>query len=1255
MTDAVVRALAAHIPRYIASEIRARGLAGLAGVPLRREAAVLFCDVSGFTPLSEALGRHGKEGTESLTSILNGYFQILIGVLERWGGDVVKFGGDAVTVLFERIGDETLSGAFQRACACSLDIFETLGGTKTAPTPWGEFTLSLKIGASAGSCLAGVLGDPASRLEHILAGEALDRMAEAEHRARPGWTVVDTRLPFLGSLGLRLEPMEMEFARLLGMEDRPDRPPIPLKMNPEVAHVRPFLLPAVWGQVEAGTAALLSEHRRVATVFVAFPGLDYGDDASLSRLDAYFRRVAQLLAGYGGSFNRMDMGDKGSKFLCFFGAPESYENNEERAVAFSLALRDLERELPWLGAQQAGISTGTAYCGVMGSLRRQEYTVMGDAVNVAARLMSAAGTDQTLATEEVRQATPDKFRWGPYRELAVKGKAHPLKVSSPVSFQRRKQPRAVQPHIGFVGRKQEIRALHASLGRISKGVPQPPLLISGESGMGKTALIETFLAQACASGCGTALGACPPVAAVPFQPWTQAFGSLLSAEGKGREAMETFWLKLLPDQGEFLGLGLDFLGYSVALSPQARSLGPQERQEKVVDLLARTLQALARRSPVVVALDDLHAADVGSLRLLAEIPPRTSGERVLFLGAARPGFQPPLRCREVLLTGLATPEVVEFALAFLKGKRAPEELLHLLGVRSGGNPLFLQEVLQHASDSGAITRDKEGRISWEGGEGGSLPGSMEGLLLARMDRLPLETRNVLKVASCLGATFDIPLLHAVFKPPASEEALRKRLAALETLGLRRGEGEHASTYAFSHASLREAAYGSVLLANRKAIHLSAAEALVARGDEPGRTALLAFHFGAAEAWDRAIPYGLGAAKEFHNRYDFATALDQYTKVETWAERAGASLATDDLLHIAECAITCAENIRALELLGRIQEAPGLSSKDRLRAGQLLLRILDGTGEYGECLNQSRLLMEQAKLQGATEFILEAYRYIISSLFRLGKLREAEEVLKDALKDAGSLHGEDYFGPLMILEAGIYLQRGDFAPSIVHYREALSWAEARGHYPTALQAHLGMANALREQGEISESSQSAKSALEKAKLIGARMNILGSATALATALNWSNRHGEALDILEDVARYADEARLPYAVCVYWNQLGVTSYFLGNHRKAISYYRRCRNLARKNRILQWLSMATYNIADAWNALGQPHRAMREYRLAVRGFRLVEDVSSFVQASKELAALLREHFPQSEVEKFQKWLGTLLRRWGRDDLLAQVFPAP
>ena len=932
-------------------------------------------------------------------------------------------------------------------------------------------------------------------------------------------------------------------------------------------------------------------------------------------------------------------------------APESHENNEERAVAFALALRELERELPWLGAQRAGISTGTAYCGIMGSADRQEYTVMGDAVNVAARLMAAAGEDRVLATEGIRQATSDKFRWGAFRELTVKGKAQSLKVSTPVSFQRRKQPRAVQAQLGFVGRTPELELLHAARKRAAKGTPSPPVVLLAESGSGKTALLETFLAQAFAAGAVTALGTCPPVAAIPFQPWVQALGALLSEKGKGRDAIEDFWLSLLPDQREFISLGLDFLGYSAALSPQARSLGPQERQEKVVDLLVRTLQALAARKTVVLALDDLHAADVGSLRLLAEIPPRLTGGGVLFLGAARPGFQPPLRCRELVLKGLDSQEVEEFTLAFLRAKRVPSEFLGLVAARSAGNPLFLLEVLQHVSDAGAISRDKEGRIVWDGSKTDSLPGSVEGLLLARMDRLPLETRNTLKVASCLGPSFDLDLLRAVFVPPTLEEPLRARLDALEALGLRKGEGEHASTYTFSHTSLREAAYGSILLSNRRDIHLAAGEALVGQGEGLPNPALLAFHFGAAEAWDRAIPFGLAAAKAFRDRYDFATALDQYTKVETWAEKSGATLGVQDLLHIAECAITCSENGRALEILGRTQESASLLPDDRIESGQLLLRILDSTGEYEECLRQARSLQGEADSQGRIENALEASRYIVSCLFRLGRLPEAEEVLKQALTAAAKLQDKDFLGPLKILEAGIHYQRGAFPSSIESYKEALAWAEKRSHLPTSIQASLGIANPLREIGLVNESAEYASLALEKAKLLGSQMNILGSATNLSTAFNFSSRSALALETLEEAHPFLDEAKYPYAVCAYWNQLGVTHYFLGNIRRAVFYYRRCRTLAKKNKISQWTAHATYNIADALGALGEKRRALAEYKRAIREFRSTENVPYFVVAARELLQLLENEGRTQERDRVLTALRKKLASWKKEELLTSI----
>jgi len=1239
-------AYAAHLPRFVLSLLCDQAPSRLSGRPAQRRAAVMFCDISGFTPLSETLGRHGKHGTEELTVQLNGYFETLLGVIEGWGGDTVKFGGDAVTVVFEAAEGEPLERPLRRAIACAREIFEVLGVVRAARTPWGEFPLSLKIGLSAGPVLTGLVGDGEVRSETVVAGGALDRMAEAEHHAKPGDIVLDCAAE--GATGARAACVEVGdgFGRVVGLEGNVEAPgayPVP---SPPAERVRPFLLPAVWGQLTAGSEAMLGEHRRVATAFVAFPGLDYGAPESLPRLDEYFRRVHGLLQGFGGSFNRMDMGDKGSKFLCFFGAPESYEDNAERAVAFALALRGVERELPWTTGQRIGLSLGTNFCGMMGSAARREYTVMGDAVNTAARLMGASGPGEILAVQEVRQETQARYKWSAYRSLALKGKSAPIPVSSPLHPLRRQRTRSTQARVRMIGRSGEMALLRRARARAGRG-PTPYFVLVGEAGIGKTTLLEQFLIESGTQGCKTAIGSAHAVGAAPLQSWSEVFWALLGGERGEREAIESRWKQLLPAESEFVGLGLRFLGFASALSPAAENLNPGERQEKTTALLALTLRTLAKESPVVVGLDGLNHADAGTRDLLAALLPRLRGARVLFLGASRPGAPLPGTPHEIALTGLGPEEVRALAATFLDAERVGDSLVSFAGERTGGNPLFVLELLQDLKERGAVGKDREGRLLFHPGQAGEIPGSVEGLLLARIDRLPLVTRNVLKVAACLGLSFDLGLLQTVFLPRMERGPLKEHLTGLCGLGLAPHSGPEPDTYVFAHATLRETAYGAVLLANRRAIHRSAAETLEARGDRADPS-LLAFHFGQAEVWARALRYGLKAGYAASERFAFKEAAALFGEVEAWGRKAGVSISAADQARMADCFLQAGEAVRGRLLLEQLLSGP-LSDDERLVALEAYLRLLDSQDAHAEVLPLAEELRQSAAAAARPDLAIRARRSMASSLFRLGRLEEALRQVEAARGEPGGA-GEDV-ATLEILEAAIRLQRGESPEALALYRSVRQWAEPREHLSLQIRALIGEASCLARLRDLEASIASSRKAYGLAQRAGARHVLLGAAVTCSNALNTLERHQEAADLLTENMPLALQGGFPYAECAYFNEMGVTQYYQHQYGKAIKYYRMVGRIARQIQNTQQRAYSDYNIADAQRALGWADEAERSFVKALAQIRKTENGTWFVGAAREALAMAAELGPPDRAERIRRSVEKQLKQWKRPELLAEI----
>src|SRR6266542_1471352 len=243
----------------------------------RADGVAMFADIVGFTPMSAALADVGPEGTEELSEILNSFFARMIDLVTGHGGTVAKFAGDALTALFPF--DYTTRSTVRRAAGCALAMQGATRGFQTVATRAGTFPLAMRAGLGAGRVLAAVVGDPAIRLEHVLAGEAVDRAVAAERRAASGQVVADATL-LDRDHGIEVAGEPGAPALVTRLSGRPRRtasrqPPIAASAEGGLAA---FLHPAIAERIRSGHGGLVDEHRTVTMAFIGFP--DLVDDAA---------------------------------------------------------------------------------------------------------------------------------------------------------------------------------------------------------------------------------------------------------------------------------------------------------------------------------------------------------------------------------------------------------------------------------------------------------------------------------------------------------------------------------------------------------------------------------------------------------------------------------------------------------------------------------------------------------------------------------------------------------------------------------------------------------------------------------------------------------------------------------------------------------------------------------------------------------------------------------------------------------------
>ncbi len=347
---------------------------------------VLVADVSGFTRMSEALARSGHYGVEELGGILNAWFDAMNERIRNYGGSLAEFAGDALIAEFN-CSTTAPHAQHSRAVQCALDMQAAMVRFQPVVTGAGSFRLTMKVGLAGGPLLRTVMGDPAVRVGSVLLGPALQQAVAAEHRARGNEILAADGLlePDPGS-----EFVDRDGRWWLVRGSRPSRRPCtrapPSLDEEESARLAPFLHPAIAERLRSGRHELVNELRTVAALFVGLRAIPVEDQQAVAALQRFLAAAVRVIAHYGGHFRHLAAGDAGSVLVAFFGAPVSHEDDEERAVRCGLELLDLPG-----GPYRAGLATGAVYCGEVGTDARREYAVIGDSVNLAARLLGAAG------------------------------------------------------------------------------------------------------------------------------------------------------------------------------------------------------------------------------------------------------------------------------------------------------------------------------------------------------------------------------------------------------------------------------------------------------------------------------------------------------------------------------------------------------------------------------------------------------------------------------------------------------------------------------------------------------------------------------------------------------------------------------------------------------------------------------------------------------------------------------------------------
>ena len=878
--EEVDRALAAFVPRTLWP------LVASGGRHARLEGAILFADLAGFTRLTENLARIGHEGAEELTRICNAFFAKMITVVHEEGGDVLRFGGDAMTLFFPGGAEGGLRAAQRMQAEAE--------GFKSIETRAGLFELTMKIGISTGPLLVGTVGDERIGYDYFAAGDALDLAAEAEHRAQKGQIVLCPKCT-----------QEMLSGRVpvgvlqdgFGLVERPEKP-AGLKSEsrgrewhagpPPGTRLSAFLPGFIAERLGAAGGLAVAEHRRTAVLFLSFKGIDYErDSGAADKIRRVYAEIASTVKKHGGFVNKLDMGDKGSKALCLFGTPHALEDQEAMACRSALDILENPVLRGTLTEARIGITASRLFAAFVGSDERREYTVMGDGINLAARLMGSAHAWRTLASEDVAREADSVISFRPLDAIFVKGKADKVAIFRPEG---EKEAGAV-PWSGFVGR---VGLISEVLPTLSESAGFSAIAVNGEAGVGKSALLHRLGQGLDEAGIRHVT---VPLVSYSAQTYLAAFiGVVYACIGAGRSddpdlKAEALRQALPQEDREFLPLFNPILGLNLPETEATSALEAKDRKDVTFAMLSRLIQRQAAAGPYGVFLDHLEHADPASLDFIQVLLAEAAGTPLKLLMALRSTAAPSISgalasAKSLQVPPLDTSEVTQYLIQVAGMAPPPEAFVAFLMQKTRGNPKFLEQMLQVLKKSGLVAPGPSGLLEVDEDRlaATTFPDTLEGLLLARIDDLAEPQRQLLKAASVLGDSFSVNLLRGLVGKPM--DAVQKEILALAERGFIKMDTWGDRPYArFTDSLLRDALYGSLNFAAKRASHHQVAELLEQEG--AGVSKLwphLAQHFEAAGEEIKAKRYLWLSAEEARARYDNLSAFDLLGRYVALAEK-----------------------------------------------------------------------------------------------------------------------------------------------------------------------------------------------------------------------------------------------------------------------------------------------------------------------------------------------------------------------------------
>ena len=931
-------------------------------------------------------------------------------------------------------------------------------------------------------------------------------------------------------------------------------------------------------KILSNRSALEGERRVVTVLFADIAGFtamaEKLDPEDVHRIvDRCFDLIAAEVHRFEGTINQYT----GDGVMALFGAPIAHEDGPRRAVHAALgiqrALREYGRELTvshgFSVGMRIGLNTGPVVVGRIGDDLRMDYTAVGDTTNLAARLQQLARPGSVVVSEATHRAVSGFFEALDLGEISVKGRAevHAYEILRPRGRRSRLEAATERGLTPLVGRDRELGTLLDLFREVKAGRGQV-VYVAGEAGIGKSRLIHEFRGRLAEHGEDVTWleGQCVSFGqSIPFLPVIDQLRRNFGIEELDGEPEIIAKVEYGMRRMGGLDAHIPYVRYLLSVDagdPTIAAMEALSRRRKILEAVRALSVRGAARRPIVFVFEDLHWVDSSSEEYLGSLLDSIASLPIMLILTYRIGYTPPFGTRTfataLTLRSLSETDALAMAGRVLGSDNFPPELKAALMEKAEGVPLFVEEVTKTLLDLGVLRRENGEYRMVKGLSEVSVPDTIHGIIMARLDRLGEDGKRTVQLASVIGRQFLKRLLERLSEATGRLEGLLGELKGLEIIYEQGLLPEPA--YIFKHAVIQDVAYQSLLVQRRRALHRAVGDAIEELYADrlPDHYGELAHHFFQAQAWPRAFDYLLRAGDRARDAYANETALDFYARALEAGTQAGSAVSAQRLMEVYQRRgrlwVVVSRYAEAIADMDKMLEL-ARSAGDRRAEGQALAELafthfatLSGEHE-ADMKRYAEAAVEVARETGDDEVLARSF-LVLGMLGTIeGDLDAADDHFAQSIRISEPKGFKEPMGASLVYRGACAGWRG-------HFREALQMLE-RGE-PIARDAHDTFHENL-------------------------------SFAFRCIALGALGEYAEALAVIEHGLNRARERNLLFNVGRLTNSLGWIHQEVGDFSAATEYDRQGLDLGKRHNIPNVEISSLINLGNDHVALGEPAKVL------------------------------------------------------------------